>query len=255
MTTAARAALLLLAPLLIGTLSACGSSGELIIVVTGKSPRPDGSFITRDHGTAVKPTEVRMVLGDLRFRTPDPGTVLQTFPSLEPLLEPGERAETDQLGRNGEFPGLWVADLLPGKTTLLGPGEMAVGTYREAVLRISQATPDVQGLRRNDPLTNLSLIFRGIASLPTGSCSFSLEMPFELGIGLRTNFEVKEGYTHRLTATLDYQTWFAEVSFEDPCKGSGSKTVVIDQSRNTALYDKVRGAIPASLALQPEAGR
>jgi hypothetical protein len=227
----------------------CGTPGKVAFELKGVSSEPDGAF-TNGNGFRVVPSRIQLVVGDWHLKLLNPDKELTEFANLAPLLKPGEQIASDEIGKEGKFPGLWVVNLMPKAAPTLFPvGNVDMQLYQEIRWRLAPAVSGVRGLSTQDPVYQNTLAFVGSAQKGTTSCNFQLTTAFEKGLGNRISLKVTNASLTRYTIGVDYAVWFEDIDFSSVCKGSTNPVLLSNQS-HPAIVDAIKKNITRSFRFQ-----
>ena len=241
--------IVLLFILLTSLTTGCGTPGKIAFEVKGISSETDGAF-TNGNGFRVVPTRIQLVVGDWHLQILNPSKELTEVANLAPLLKPGEQIASDEIGKDGKFPGLWVVNLMPKAAPTLFPvGNVDMQQYQEIRWRLAPAVSGVRGLSTQDPVYQNTLAFVGSAQKGTTSCNFQLTIAFEKGLGNRISLNVTNANLTRYSIGVDYAVWFEDIDFSSVCKGSTNPVLVSNQSHHS-IVDAIKKNITRSFRFQ-----
>ncbi|HAA56690.1 MAG TPA: hypothetical protein DCE42_18135 [Myxococcales bacterium] len=233
--------LLLLLSVLI--FASCGKSNQVFFRIKGVAlgndgqPSSDGSFIVRDF--RIDTTRVLIVVGDINLLAETPAQGVQVFSSLPPLQTPGEQTPAEQIGNNGEYPGLWAMNITFGAPEKqFAPGYMDAQSWKQIKLRFAPGTGSTIGLS-SDELRGHTLYFQGNAQKGNTRCPIEVRLAFEGGIGQSVQFDMTEGTLYNNLIQVNYARWFQDVPLQNLC---ANPPVVINSSQNQSTGALIRDA-------------
>lgn len=236
---------------------ACGkSTSQVIFMAQSTSPGQDGSFINRCCGFTVKPKSIFLVMGDMHLLREAPTQSVQVFPSLSPLLTPGDpEPQPEEIGKDGKFPTMWAINITRGASIHKYPtGFVESGTWKQLQLRISPAGSTVRGTSSVPAISGKTLLMEGSATRDQLVCNFRLSVSFELGLGLTINFPMQPNLVYRHTLEVDYSSWFDDVAFQSICPKDVTQTLEITNASQPQIIENIKNAIPKSITVKIGAG-
>lgn len=235
----------------------CGpTTSRVSFAVKSVAPGQDGSFVNRCCNFTVKPKSIFVVLGDVHMRKEAPSQSLQIFGSLAPLIAPSEpEPPAEDIGKNGQFPGLWAINITKGANPHLFPsGQVDAGTWKQVQLRMGPAGQRVRGTSSNPAISGHTLLFEGTATRDKTVCNFRIQASFELGLGRAVTMDIQPDLIYRHTIEIDYSTWLDDVAFQTLCTENTTQTIDISNAQNPQVIEKIKNAIPSSIAITVGAG-
>lgn len=228
----------------------CASPAQVTFQLKGKTPSVDGSF-SNQYGWTISPTTVRVVIGDIHLKATPPDENLQVFSSLAPLVKLGEEVKSEDIGKDGKFPGLWAINILQNAEPLTFPtGQVAAEGWQQIQLRMSPAVSGIRGLTANDPLAQQTLVIIGQIRKDTSACNIRLKVSTELGLGIKIDFATKSTLIHRNTIEISYDKWLQDVQFDKFCSPTTQNTVELDATTAPSVTQTVINSIPQSISFQ-----
>ena len=206
----------------------------------------DGSFINQCCDFRITPSQIWLVAGDVQLTSEEPQQDPQLFTSLKPLLEPGQNIASEEIGKQGRFPGLWALNLTPGSKSHFYPaGQTEAGNWKTLKLRFGPGVRGVRGLA--DAITGNTMVFKGKAEKDAIKCGFTVQLNYEQGMARRIDFSNQTQQSYKHVIQINYALWLDDVRFQDLCKNKSD--IVINKDNNPTYTAKIKDAIPNSITV------